>query len=204
MALDFALRARLLLVVREAPPGHVTRLLLSAREGDEAAQQELMDAVYGDLRRIARARFRNERVEHTLQPTALVHEVYARLAGEEGIDWQSRSHFFAVASRMMRRILINHARDRRAAKRRGVKVAVEPEHLVGEPPGLDVVALDEALSRLEAEHARCAQVVEMRYFGGMSHEEIASVLGIGVATVKRDWTFARSWLLGVLRGELST
>ena len=175
----------------------ITRLLRAARAGDSRAGDELLPLVYSELRRIAAAHFRQERPNHTLQPTALVHDAYLRLSKESNIDWRDRVHFFSIASRVMRRILVDHARRHRAAKRRGNQSnigfdeALEPAR---KPRSVDVIALDLALDRLAKVDPRQVQVVEMKFFGGMEEQEIADVLGISSRTVKRDWQVARAWL----------
>jgi RNA polymerase sigma factor (TIGR02999 family) len=180
----------------------ITELLALWGDGRRDALDDLVPVVYSELRRLARAQLARERFGHTLQPTALVNEVYLRLGSYQRISWQDRAHFFAVAARIMRRVLVDHARKRRAAKRGGPAdpITLSESHLRGEPLNVDLVALDEALGRLEKKDARQSSIVEMRYFGGLSDEEIAEVLGTSVPTVKRDWRVAKLWL----RRELST
>ncbi|HEV8239839.1 MAG TPA: sigma-70 family RNA polymerase sigma factor [Thermoanaerobaculia bacterium] len=188
-----------------APPeGELTGLLRAWREGDAAAADELLPLVYDELRRIAGQRMRAERGGHTLQPTALVHEAFLRLVGQP-IDWQDRGHFFAVASRAMRRVAVDHARAGLAQKRgAGARVdlgnAGEP---AVEPKSVDVMALDAALSRLEQMSAQQARVVELRYFAGLSLEEVADVLDRSRASVFRDWRAAKTWLFRELSGDVS-
>ena len=174
----------------------MTGLLRAWRGGDEEAGKELMVRVYQDLRRLAASQLRGERPGHTLQATALVHELYLRLFSGDPPDWQDRAHFLAVAARQLRHIVLDHARRRSALKRGGASVRVDVETLVKPGISLDsrVLELDDALRRLERLDARAASVVELRFFGGMSEKEIASAIDVSVATVKRDWTFARSWL----------
>jgi RNA polymerase sigma factor (TIGR02999 family) len=173
----------------------VTDLLLAWGRGDERARDELVSAVYAELRRRAGAYLRQERPGHTLQPTGLVHEVYLRLVDQKNTRWESRSQFFGLAAQLMRRILVDHARARRAGTRGGGLLPVTfDEELMGPSAGADVAALDEALLALEARDARQSRVVELRYFGGLSIEETAETLGVSVATVKRDFTMARAWL----------
>ncbi|MEZ4695124.1 MAG: sigma-70 family RNA polymerase sigma factor [Rhodothermales bacterium] len=181
----------------EVPSSEITRWLSAARDGDDRAVNHLLPLVYNELRELARVHLRRERPGHTLNPTALVHEAFVRLAGNDTIDWQNRAHFFAIASRAMRRILVDHARSRNAQKRGGSAQAVTfDEQLV---PGTsvsadDVLDLDNALKSLETVSPRLAQIVEHRFFGGLSIEETAQVLGISEMTVKRDWRKARAFL----------
>jgi RNA polymerase sigma factor (TIGR02999 family) len=185
-----------------ADPQRITALLSQWRAGNEQAATELMDVVYAELRRLAASYMRRERHEHTLQPTALVHEAFLRLCGGAPIDWQNRGHFFAVFAQQMRRVLVDHARSVGSAKRWG---GLEKHSLTGvnvDGAGLasiDVLALDEALERLAALDPRAAQVVELRYFGGLTEREAADTLEISTATIKRDWDFARTWLLSQLQ-----
>jgi len=174
----------------------VTRLLLEAHQGDRAAADRLMEAVYDELRRKAAAFLRRERPGHTLQPTALVHETYLRMVDQKRVVWQNRAHFLGVAASMMRRVLVDHARGRRASKRGagGTRVTLD-EDLAGAPPvDLDMLALDEALDDLDRLEPRHRRIVELRAFGGLSVEETAEVMELSAATVKRDWAFARAWL----------
>jgi RNA polymerase sigma factor (TIGR02999 family) len=184
--------------VKRQSPESVTALLQAWNAGDEEAGRQLIPLVYSELRRRARGYLRRERLGHTLQPTALVHEAYLRLVGLQG-HWRSRSQFFGVASNLMRRILVDHARRRRAAKRDAVRVVFDEAVQPAAEPELDLVRLDEALLELSALDARQARVVELRYFGGLTLEEAAEVLGVSAATVKRDWTLARAWLFDRLR-----
>jgi RNA polymerase sigma-70 factor, ECF subfamily len=180
----------------------VTTLLRAWSEGDEAARDRLLGLVYVDLRRRAAAHLRRERRNHTLQPTGLVHEAYLRLVEQPGVAWQNRAHFLAIASRMMRRILIDHARRGRMAKRSGRWAQVElSESLAGTlPPDIDVLALHEALNRLDDFDPRKSRIAELRFFGGLSLQEMAHVLDISVATAERDWQAARAWLFHALNG----
>lgn len=174
----------------------VTRLLLDWRAGDAAALDRLLPLVYDDLHRLARGQFAREPSGHTLQPTALVHEAYLRLVEIRRVAWQDRAHFLALAATVMRRILVSHARKRRAAKRGGAAAPVTLlEEVMGAPgPEVDLLALDEALRTLAELDARQARVVELRYFGGLTIEEAAEALGVSAATVKSDWQMARAWL----------
>jgi RNA polymerase sigma factor (TIGR02999 family) len=177
-----------------SPPLESVTLLLQAwSQGDAEAGRRLVPLVYGELRRRAASYLRRERAEHTLQPTALVHEAYLRLVGYQA-PWRTRSQFFGVASNLMRQILVDHARRRRAAKRDAVRVALDEAAAPAAEREVDLVRLDDALSELSALDARQGRVVELRYFGGLTLEEAAEVLGVSVATVKRDWTLARAWL----------
>jgi RNA polymerase sigma-70 factor (ECF subfamily) len=182
------------------PDAHtVTLLLRRLSAGEEAAFAGVIPLVYDELLRLARIHMRRERPGHTLQPTALVHEAYARLAGAD-LTLQDRAHFFAVASRAMRRILVDHARARGSLKRGEDPSRVPLEEAIAIPaPGSEVVELDEALTRLAAADERKARVVELHYFGGLSHDEIARLVGISPATVDRDLRFAKAWLQGHLR-----
>ncbi|MFI5120707.1 MAG: sigma-70 family RNA polymerase sigma factor [Thermoanaerobaculia bacterium] len=181
--------------------GAVTRLLLKWRAGDEAAFHDLMELVYRDLRRRADAYLRRERSNHTLAPTGLVHETYLKLVGEAGIPWSDRAHFFAVAARAMRQILVDHARKRSAAKRGGAAERVTLSNLPARGDvSADLVALDAALERLAALDPVQARLVELRYFGGLTIEETADVLGSSPATVKRAWASARAFLFAELSG----
>lgn len=174
-----------------------------ARAGDAAALDEVMPLVYEELRRIAARQMGRERRDHTLQPTALVHEAYLRLFDAARLEVRDRAHFLALAARVMRRLLINHAEARNAEKRRGnaphVTLSAAMD-VASDEPAVDVVALDAALTRLAALDPRAAEIVEMRFFGGMTIEEVAAATGISTATVKRDWATARAWL----RRELSS
>jgi len=174
--------------------GQVSGLLRAWGNGDLQARDEAMSLVYRELRRRAAAYLRRERRDHTLQPTALVHEAYARLVGQDRITWQNRAHFFAIASQMMRRVLVDHARERQAAKRGALKVTLDERIGVTLPAECELLMLDQALERLSALDARQGTIVELRYFGGLSEQEVASVLGISRATVTREWQTARAWL----------
>ena len=161
-----------------------------------------MPLVYRDLRRRAAAYLRGERADHTLQPTALVHEAYVRLVGQERVTWQNRAHFFGVAAQMMRRVLVDHARRHQAAKRPGVDVKVTLDDQIGatQPRDCEILLLDQALSDLAGIDARQAQIVELRYFGGMSEQEVAAALALSRATVTREWQIARGWLYRRMTG----
>jgi RNA polymerase sigma factor (TIGR02999 family) len=178
------------------PPVDVTKILQDWSQGDASALERLIPLVFEDLRQIAGRLFQRESDGHTLQPTALVNEVYLRLMGQRKIHWQNREQFFGVAGLLMRRILVDYAKGRQAAKRGSgaPRVPLDETIAVPEMRGLDVVALDEALSRLAEVDPRQGRIVEMRFFMGLSHEEIADVLEISVTTVKREWKTAKLWL----------
>ena len=171
-------------------------LLRAWGRGDLRARDDLVPLVYRQLRRQAAAYLRRERLDHTLQPTALVHEAYLRLAGQDRVAWQNRAHFFGIAAHMMRRILVGHARERQAAKRPGAGLRVALDDRVGAtlPVDCEVLLLDHALHELMRVDARQAQIVELRYFGGMSEQEVGQVLSLSRATVTREWQTARAWL----------
>ena len=175
----------------------VTDLLLAWGDGDQAALDQLIPLVHAELRRIAASHMARERAGHTLQPTALVNEVYVRLVDVERVKWQNRTHFLAVSSRLMRRILVDFARTRGYRKRGGdvERVAFDDNAIIDIGRGHDVLALDDALDALTRVDARQSQVVVMRFFGGLTNDEIASALGISAATVMRDWKLAKTWLL---------
>jgi RNA polymerase sigma factor (TIGR02999 family) len=176
----------------------VTELLHRAARGDKTAEADLIPQVYRELHKIAQAYLRRERSEHTLQATALVNEAYLRLIAGGETEWQNRNHFFSVAATVMRRILVDYARQRNAGKRSGVRVSLD-ENLLISAEQCDLVSdLDAALTRLAALNARQAKVVELRFFSGLTEEEIADVLQVSARTVKRDWTVARAWLYGEL------
>lgn len=179
----------------------VTRLLLAWSDGQTAAGDALMDAVYGELRKIARGYLRRERAGHSLPPTALVHEAYVRLVDQQRVKWQNRAHFFAIAARVMRRILVDHARERGSAKRGGgATVTLLDIDARVEAPGVDILALDVALEKLAGIDERQCRLVELRFFGGLTVDEAAMALGIAPITVKRDWALARTWLYRELQG----
>jgi RNA polymerase sigma factor (TIGR02999 family) len=183
-----------------AEPGEITRLLGELRAGQHEAQSKLMEAVYSDLHKIAGRMLQRERTGHTLQATALVNEAYMQMVGDARLDWKDRSHFFAAAAQSMRHILVDYARRHKAAKRDGDrhKVELTDALAISEDRLEEVLAIDEALTRLAEWDARQCRVVEMRFFGGMTEEEIAEVLGVGRRTVSRDWNLARAWLHGEL------
>ncbi len=177
--------------------GDITQLLLRWREGDGAALELLMPLVYGELRRLARRCMRRERVGHTLQTTALVNEAYLRLVKSSQVQWQDRAHFFAVASQLMRRVLVDEARKRQYNKRGGefTRITLDEGLVATHQRQLDLLALDAALNRLAEFAPRKSQVVEMRFFGGLSINETGAVLGVSTDIVKREWRTAKLWLL---------
>jgi RNA polymerase sigma factor (TIGR02999 family) len=185
----------------ESTPSDVTRLLVQLASGEASVMERLMPLVYDELKALAGSQLRREREEHTLGATALVHEAFLKLVDQRTVSWQGRSHFFGVAAQAMRRILVDHARRRSAAKRgRQHQVTLETDAVEAEVDRSDeVLAVDEALERLAAIDARQAQLVELRYFAGFSIEETAELLGISPATAKRDWAFARAWLQNELK-----
>jgi len=174
----------------------INKLLADWGQGNEEAREALIPVVYNELRRQARRYLRGERLDHTLESAALVNEAYLRLVRQEAPQWQNRAHFFGVAAQLMRHILVDHARKRIAAKRgAGAPVlALDPELAPAQKPGIDLVALDDALSKLTALDSQQGRLIELRFFGGLSIEETAIVLGISPATVKREWVTARAWL----------
>lgn len=184
------------------PPPDVTDLLLRWTSGDAAALDALTPVIYDDLRRMARAFLARERAEHTLSATALVHEAYLRLVDQRRVRWQNRAHFFGAAATIMRRVLVDHARARAADKRGGsvVKIAMEEGEALVEGLAAEILDLDAALDALAALDARKAQVVQMKFFAGMTSQETAEALGVSDATVERDWTMARAWLINRMRG----
>ncbi len=183
--------------------GEITQILNRLNDGDGAAVDRLWPLVYDELRALAASRFRNQPAGHTLQPTALVHEAYVRLAGRADVHWESRAHFMAVAAKAMRQILMNHARDKAAAKRGGdhqritLDEAVTP--VADRTRELDLISLDDALTTLGELSDRQGRVVELRFFGGLTIAETAHVMGVGTTTVEDDWHLAKAWLARELR-----
>ena len=177
-------------------PGEVTQLLIQLTAGNHDAEAKLIPLVYKELRRLASHYLRNERSDHTLQPTALVHEAYLRLIKIRQADWQGRSHFFATAATVMRRILVDHARAQKAHKRAALRNAITLEEslVVSRDRSQELLALDAALDRLAKLNTRQSKIVELRFFGGLSEQETGTVLGISSRTVKRDWRVAKAWL----------
>ena len=182
-------------------PEQISRLLEDWRQGNQQARDALIPLVYDELRRLARRYLRRERPDHTFQSAALVHEAYLRMAQQDAIPLNNRAHFFAVAAQLMRHILVEHARNRRAAKRGGgdAKLTLDTGIALPSKPDVDLVVLDDALTRLAELDPRQSRIIEMRFFGGLSLEETAAVLDISLATVKREWASARAWM----RRELS-
>ena len=184
------------------PPnsGTLTRWLVEWRNGSQEAADRLFAAAYQELRRLAAWHFERERPDHTMQPTVLVNELYLKLFAGEPVEWQNRAHFFAVAAQQMRRMLIDHARAHQAEKRGGgeVRLSLDEVNGLAAPPEEDLIELDRVLHELEELDARSARVVELRFFAGLTEKEAAEVLGISVATLKRDWDFARAWLISQL------
>jgi len=180
----------------------ITRLLAEVETGDEQALESLARAVYGDLRSMGRRHLRGESRDHTLQPTAVVHEAFLKLVGQRDVSWRGRAHFFAIAGRLMRRILVDAARAR-ARRERGLRERVSPWELRLEVDGVaaDVEALSEALDRLAEVDPQAARVVELRFFAGQTHAEIAEVLGVGERTVRRSFHYAKAWLFRELERE---
>lgn len=174
----------------------VSRLLNDVSKGDRVAGERLMPLVYAELREIALRLFRRERADHTLEPTALVHEAWMKLVDQDRVDWQGRSHFFAVGAQAMRRILVDHARARGRDKRGGNRRAVAfPEDLAADSEGApDLLDLEQALARMESLDPRQGRVVELRFFAGLSVREVAEVIGVSVRTVEAEWTAAKAWL----------
>jgi RNA polymerase sigma factor (TIGR02999 family) len=189
--------------LRPVQPAEVTELLRRWSGGDVAARESLVPLVYDELRRLARYYLASQRSDHTLQSTAIVHEAYLRLAGRDHVHWENRGHFFAVAAQLMRRILVDHARKRNAAKRGGAQLTLLVDEAV-EPSSqreLDLVALDDALKALAELDARQSRIVELRFFGGLSIEDTSRLLEISPATVKREWSTARAWLYEEISGR---
>jgi RNA polymerase sigma factor (TIGR02999 family) len=185
-------------------PRDVTALLGDWSRGNQTALNQLLPLVYAELRRVAARQLRNERADHTLQPTALVHEVYLRLVDQRQGDWQNRAHFFGVAAQVMRRILVDHARRHDAGKRgEGIPcLSLDEAQDVAAPNGTPILALDQALDRLEQLDAELARIVELRAFGGLTIDEAAHVLGVSPSTAKRDWRTAKAWLNRALASEV--
>ncbi|HEX4595104.1 MAG TPA: sigma-70 family RNA polymerase sigma factor [Bryobacteraceae bacterium] len=186
----------------QSAPQNVTKLLVQWNKGDNGALEALVPLVYEELRRLARYYLKQEKQNHTLSSTALVHEAYLRLVNQKEVTWQNRAHFFGVASQMMRRILVDHARHHAYAKRGGGALTLALEEAVATPKTreVDLVALDDALNSLAKLDERQSRMVELRFFGGLSIEETSEVLGISAPTVKREWASARAWLYREISG----
>jgi RNA polymerase sigma factor (TIGR02999 family) len=184
-------------------PKEVTQLLVAWRNGDQDARDELMPLVYQELHRLAHQYMSRERPGHTLQTSALVNEAFLRLADQRDVQWQNRAHFIGIAGQMMRRILVDYARNRGYAKRGGsaLQVSLDEELIVSEERSAEVVALDDALQSLARLDERKSRLVELRFFGGLSIEETAEVLGVSPGTVMRDWTLAKAWLRREMSGN---
>jgi RNA polymerase sigma-70 factor, ECF subfamily len=179
------------------PPEGITQLLTKWSKGDQSALDELMPLVYEELRRLASAYLRRERAGHTLQPTALVNEAYLKLVGQRSAHWQNRAQFYGIAAQLMRRILVDHARVKYAEKRGGAeqqRLSITSAQGLSTKPNLDVLALNEALDELATLDPQQSRIVELKFFAGLSIEETAEIMGLGHATVERDWKMARAWL----------
>jgi len=189
----------------QAEPGNVTRLLVSWSGGDQNALNEVVPLVYRELRRLAAAYLRRERREHTLQPTALVHEAYLRLVDQTSVDCRTRTQFFGIAANLMRQILVNHAKRRQAAKRSGGnRVPLDQAAELAQQHDASLLALDGALEKLAILDARQSRIVELRFFGGLTEDEIAEIVGVSPFTVRRDWRIARTVLSEELSGPFLT
>jgi RNA polymerase sigma-70 factor, ECF subfamily len=191
--------------LQSADPGEVTMLLQQVSHGDSRAVDRLIPVVLDELRRLARMQLQREKLNHTLQPTALINEAYIRLVGDQARDWKSRAHFIGVSASIMRRILIDYARRRNAQKRGSPTTAgldLDELPALSDQQSEELLALNTALDKLEKMSSRQRQIVELRYFGGLSSEETATALNVSVITVKRDWTAAKAWLKGQLRGPI--
>jgi len=187
----------------EPGTGPETDLLIAAAAGDRQALDQMLPLVYAELHRLAASYLSRERPDHTLQATALVNEAYLRLINQRRVDWRNRAQFLGLAANTMRRILVNHARDRAVAKRGGAqeRVSLSFAEIAAEPPDVDLITLEDALERLAVQDARKARVVELRFFGGLAMEEIAEVIGVSKATVEREWAFAKAWLYDALKDQ---
>lgn len=171
----------------------VTLLLRQMKDGSRSAPDRLLELVYDDLRRLAAAYMKNERSDHTLQATALVHEAYVRLVDWKNVTWENRAQFFAVAAQVMRRVLIDHARERKSKKRTGQRIVLDDAVSLPDEKQFDLIALEDALQSLEKIDPRQAKIVELRFFGGLSIGETAYIMQLGESTVRREWTFAKAW-----------
>lgn len=185
------------------PDHEITEMLAAWKEGDKAALEDILPLVNRELRKLAHAHMRKEAINHTLQTTALINEAYLKLIEQKNLQWQSRSHFFAIASKIMRRILLDHAKTRLRDKRGGgaIHVELEEAYNISIEKSTELIALDEALNRLAEVDPLKSQIVEMRHFGGMSVEESAEVLGVAPITVMRHWNLAKAWLHREIVGE---
>ena len=188
------------------PDQDVTGLLIKWRRGDAVALERLIPLVYQELRRIAGAQLRGERADHSLQPTALVHEAYLRLVRVDRMSINGRAHFLALAAQLMRQVLVDHARRKHAGKRGGLATMVAIEELVQavQPPGIDILALDEALTEMASFDARQHSIVELKFFGGLTIDEVAEAVSVSPATVEREWALAKAWLFRRLSSDPAT
>lgn len=179
----------------------VTQLLKKAQNGNRETLDELLPLVYDELRHVASHQLANERVNHTLQPTALVHEAYLRLINQHSVDWQNRLHFFSIAAEMMRRILVTHAIAKKTEKRSAgaTMLALDEAVSFSNKPEIDLIALDEVLTQLAEFDEQQAKIVELKFFGGLTTEEISEVMGVSVRTIGREWRTAKAWLLGKMK-----
>lgn len=184
------------MTINNIPPNQVTLFLNNISAGDHVAVDKLLPLVYEDLQKIARNKLRGEKSNHTLNTTALVHEAYLKLVDQKNTNWKNRAHFFAICAQAMRRILINHAKNRKAQKRGGSEIVAtfDEENFLRETKTDELLQLDEALTRLSKLNERQSKVVELRFFAGLTQDEIAEVLGVSKPTVRLDWRFARAWL----------
>src|SRR5687768_13509818 len=181
--------------MNQQAPSEITQMLIELTDGNQEVVNHILPHIYDELRRLAASYLRRERADHTLQPTALVHEAYIRLVAQDSVDWRNRDHFVGLAAEMMRRVLVDHARGHKRDKRGGgLKLALVEADGVVETESEDLVSLDEALNQLACKHPQKSRVVELRFFGGLSIEETARVLQVSDSTVERDWKFARAWL----------
>jgi RNA polymerase sigma factor (TIGR02999 family) len=178
---------------------NVTQMLIAYSKGDKSVLDSLLPLVYDELRRIAASYLAHERPDHTLQPTALVHEAYLRLVSQRNADWHNRTQFYGLAAQMMRRILVKHAETRNAQKRKGEKVSLEDVTVCVEEKNMDLLALDEALNQLASLDAEKCKIVELKFFGGLTIDEIAEVTGKSTATIEREWAFSRGWLYKAMK-----
>jgi len=187
-------------------PRQFTRLLVELGNGNESVLDEMLPLIYDELRRLAAYHLKGERKSHTLQATALVHEAYIRLVNQREVDWKNRTQFLGLASEIMRRILVSHARNRGAVKRGGKeqRVSLSIVDLSAKQQDVDLIMLDDALNKLASNDPRKSRVVELKFFGGMTNDEVAELLQVSGATVEREWTFARAWLFKALSGTHST
>jgi RNA polymerase sigma factor (TIGR02999 family) len=188
---------------KNVSPTGVTELLINWNKGDREALDEMLPLVYDELRRIAARCMKREKSEHTLQPTALVHEAYMRLVDQRQVDWKNRAQFFGLAAEMMRRILVNHAVQKQTSKRGGeaLRVSLSDANELSTSSDTNLVALDEALTRFSEVDSRKSRIVELKFFGGLTTNEIAEVLQVSVATVEREWSLARAWLFREINTE---